>query len=51
MAAMTALRSRLILTQTAEEEYLIPYFISAHPGTRDEDMVNLALRLKIGSGY
>ena len=29
-----------------KEQYLIPYFISAHPGTRDEDMVNLALWLK-----
>ncbi|MDR3517291.1 MAG: YgiQ family radical SAM protein [Azospirillaceae bacterium] len=26
--------------------YLIPYFIAAHPGTSDEDMVNLALWLK-----
>ncbi|HAT4517015.1 TPA: YgiQ family radical SAM protein [Serratia marcescens] len=29
-----------------KEQYLIPYFISSHPGTRDEDMVNLALWLK-----
>lgn len=29
-----------------KEQYLIPYFIAAHPGTRDEDMVNLALWLK-----
>src|SRR5471030_664482 len=29
-----------------KKQYLIPYFISAHPGTRDEDMVNLALWLK-----
>ena len=29
-----------------KEQYLIPYFISAHPGTRDEDMINLALWLK-----
>jgi uncharacterized radical SAM protein YgiQ len=28
------------------EQYLIPYFIAAHPGTTDEDMVNLALWLK-----
>ncbi len=26
--------------------YLIPYFIAAHPGTGDEDMMNLALWLK-----
>ncbi|MFA2479206.1 YgiQ family radical SAM protein [Escherichia coli] len=32
--------------QAGKEQYLIPYFISAHPGTRDEDMVNLALWLK-----
>ncbi|MCH8543312.1 MAG: YgiQ family radical SAM protein [Alcanivorax sp.] len=30
-----------------KEQYLIPYFIAAHPGTRDEDMMNLALWLKI----
>jgi uncharacterized radical SAM protein YgiQ len=29
-----------------KKQYLIPYFISAHPGTRDEDMMNLALWLK-----
>ena len=29
-----------------KEQYLIPYFISAHPGTSDEDMLNLALWLK-----
>src|ERR1019366_1241421 len=28
------------------EQYLIPYFIAAHPGTTDEDMLNLALWLK-----
>jgi radical SAM superfamily enzyme YgiQ (UPF0313 family) len=32
--------------RAGKEQYLIPYFISAHPGTRDEDMVNLALWLK-----
>ncbi|QIQ20397.1 YgiQ family radical SAM protein [Zophobihabitans entericus] len=32
--------------QAGKEQYLIPYFISAHPGTSDEDMVNLALWLK-----
>lgn len=31
---------------SAKEQYLIPYFISAHPGTTDEDMLNLALWLK-----
>ncbi len=29
-----------------KQQYLIPYFIAAHPGTRDEDMMNLALWLK-----
>ncbi|MBN7798997.1 YgiQ family radical SAM protein [Parahaliea mediterranea] len=29
-----------------KEQFLIPYFIAAHPGTRDEDMMNLALWLK-----
>ena len=29
-----------------KEYYLIPYFIAAHPGTTDEDMMNLALWLK-----
>ncbi|GLP95260.1 YgiQ family radical SAM protein [Paraferrimonas sedimenticola] len=29
-----------------KKQYLIPYFISAHPGTEDMDMVNLALWLK-----
>jgi radical SAM superfamily enzyme YgiQ (UPF0313 family) len=34
-------------TQAAGKEYyLIPYFIAAHPGTTDEDMLNLALWLK-----
>ena len=32
--------------QAGKEQYLIPYFISAHPGTSDEDMLNLALWLK-----
>jgi len=32
--------------QVGKEQYLIPYFISAHPGTTDEDMLNLALWLK-----
>lgn len=29
-----------------KKQFLIPYFISAHPGTTDKDMVNLALWLK-----
>jgi uncharacterized radical SAM protein YgiQ len=29
-----------------KEQYLIPYFIAAHPGTSDEDMLELALWLK-----
>jgi uncharacterized radical SAM protein YgiQ len=32
--------------QAGKEQYLIPYFIAAHPGTRDKDMMNLALWLK-----
>ena len=32
-----------------KKQYLIPYFIAAHPGTRDEDMMNLALWLKAQS--
>ena len=32
--------------QAGKEQYLIPYFISAHPGTTDTDMLNLALWLK-----
>jgi uncharacterized radical SAM protein YgiQ len=32
-----------------KEQYLIPYFIAAHPGTTDEDMLNLALWLKQNS--
>ena len=33
-----------------KEYYLIPYFIAAHPGTTDEDMMHLALWLK-RNGY
>jgi uncharacterized radical SAM protein YgiQ len=33
-----------------KEQYLIPYFIAAHPGTSDEDMLELALWLK-ENGY
>jgi uncharacterized radical SAM protein YgiQ len=29
-----------------KEQYLIPYFIAAHPGTRDVDMLELAIWLK-----
>ena len=32
--------------EAGKKQYLIPYFIAAHPGTRDEDMMNLALWLK-----
>ena len=26
--------------EAGKEQYLIPYFIAAHPGTTDEDMMN-----------
>lgn len=32
--------------EAGKQQYLIPYFIAAHPGTTDEDMLNLALWLK-----
>jgi len=32
--------------EAGKEQYLIPYFIAAHPGTTDLDMINLALWLK-----
>lgn len=32
--------------EAGKDQYLIPYFIAAHPGTSDEDMMNLALWLK-----
>ncbi|NOY16675.1 MAG: YgiQ family radical SAM protein [Gammaproteobacteria bacterium] len=32
--------------EAGKEQYLIPYFISAHPGTTDEDMLSLAIWLK-----
>jgi len=35
--------------QAGKEQYLIPYFIAAHPGTTDEDMMNLALWLKLNN--
>jgi uncharacterized radical SAM protein YgiQ len=32
--------------EAGKEQYLIPYFIAAHPGTTDQDMLELALWLK-----
>jgi len=32
--------------EAGKEQYLIPYFIAGHPGTTEEDMLNLALWLK-----
>ncbi len=32
--------------EAGKEQYLIPYFIAAHPGTTDQDMLALALWLK-----
>lgn len=32
--------------KAGKEQYLIPYFIAAHPGTTNEDMLNLAIWLK-----
>ena len=32
--------------EAGKEQYLIPYFIAGHPGTTDEDMLNLASWLK-----
>ena len=32
--------------EAGKKQYLIPYFIAAHPGTTDEDMMALALWLK-----
>ena len=32
--------------EAGKEQYLIPYFIAAHPGCEDQDMVKLALWLK-----
>jgi len=32
--------------EAGKDQYLIPYFIAAHPGTSDEDMLQLALWLK-----
>ena len=36
--------------EAGKKQHLVPYFIAAHPGTTDEDMVNLALWLK-GNGF
>src|SRR5688572_11506060 len=36
--------------EAGKEQYLIPYFIAAHPGTTDDDMLELALWLK-KNGY
>ena len=36
--------------EAGKEQYLIPYFIAAHPGTTDEDMLELAVWLK-SNGY
>lgn len=32
--------------EAGKKQYLIPYFIAAHPGTTNEDMLNLSLWLK-----
>jgi len=32
--------------EAGKKQYLIPYFIAAHPGTTDEDMMHLAVWLK-----
>ncbi len=32
--------------EAGKEQYLIPYFIAAHPGSTNEDMLNLAIWLK-----
>ncbi len=32
--------------EVGKKQFLIPYFIAAHPGTSDEDMMNLAVWLK-----
>jgi len=36
--------------EAGKKQYLIPYFIAAHPGTSDNDMLSLALWLK-GNGF
>jgi len=32
--------------EAGKKQFLVPYFIAAHPGTKDEDMMNLAVWLK-----
>ncbi|MBP7711059.1 MAG: YgiQ family radical SAM protein [Gammaproteobacteria bacterium] len=32
--------------EAGKEQYLVPYFIAAHPGTTDEDMLELSLWMK-----
>jgi radical SAM superfamily enzyme YgiQ (UPF0313 family) len=32
--------------EAGKKQYLVPYFIAAHPGTSDEDMLHLAIWLK-----
>ncbi len=32
--------------EAGKKQFLVPYFIAAHPGTSDEDMMNLAVWLK-----
>ena len=43
-----AKEKKIIITtkEVNKKQYLIPYFISAHPGSTDKDMLNLALWLK-----
>jgi uncharacterized radical SAM protein YgiQ len=36
----------LYSAQAGKQQFLVPYFIAAHPGTSDEDMMNLAIWLK-----
>ncbi len=35
--------------EAGKKQFLVPYFIAAHPGTSDEDMMNLAVWLKRNS--
>lgn len=37
---------RQFSAEAGKEQYLIPYFIAGHPGSADEDMLNLSLWLK-----
>jgi uncharacterized radical SAM protein YgiQ len=37
---------RKFSAEVGKKQYLIPYFIAAHPGTTDEDMLHLAIWLK-----